>query len=295
MDREKELLIQRAVLVTFGIFGQTGGEHNERRLRFGGSGIFIAPYLALTASHVIRDFCKLTSHPEREHRGLFKVEQRFYHHKADHGAVLFQVNPLGKMVRSTRWIVDYAWEPTWTDICFLQAAPLSEKTVQSLAGPFEWSLLPPSVGKRVTMIGYPGAQGEYVNGGRLSVDFNLIIQDAIVIEVCELQRDPGMLSFPCFIVDKRIDGGFSGGPVFCEGKLCGLACSETIDGSSVVSLWPLCLLEYDYPGFGGKSTVGGLFDNGVLQSPDWPMVRSRISKRIDEDGKSYAFIDRTEI
>lgn len=293
MDRGRELLIQRAVSLAFGIFGQTGGEPRERRLRFGGSGIFVAPYLAITANHVIRDFCNLTSQADCERYGLFKVEKHLYHHKADHGAVLYQVNPLDKQVRSARWIVDYTWEPTWTDICLFQAAQVPDNTLQFPTGFFQWSLLPPAIGKHVTMIGYPGSKGEYIESGQLSVDFDLVIQDATVIQIHQQRRDRGLLNFPCFEVDKPTDGAFSGGPVFCEGKLCGLV-SSSLGTTGVVSLWPLCLLEYDYPGFARKTSVGDLFDRGILRSSDWPQVKPYISKRIDEDGKAYASIDRTE-
>jgi hypothetical protein len=186
--------------------------------------------------------------------------------------------------KSAQWIVDCTWEPVWTDICLLQVAPdaggFPGKRMQLPTSFFSWSLLPPSVGTRVSMRGYPSTEVGFVDGGRLCVDFNFVLQDATVIQVYELQRDRGMLNFPCFEVDEPVDGGFSGGPVFCDGTLCGLVCSTTVTGMSVASLWPLCLLEYDYPGIRGKTSIGELFDSCVLQSSEWKMVYSRISMRV---------------
>ena len=55
MNREVELLILRATPLVFGVFGQTYDEEGQRIVRVGGSGIFVAPFQALTARHVSRD------------------------------------------------------------------------------------------------------------------------------------------------------------------------------------------------------------------------------------------------
>jgi hypothetical protein len=141
------------------------------------------------------------------------------------------------------------------------------------------------------MLGYPNAHVEFV-GGRLSVDFNCVLKEGTVIQVHVLERDHGMLSFPCFEVDRPVDGGFSGGPVFWNGALCGLVSSGSLTESTfVASLWPLCLMEYEYPEFGGKTSVGALLDAAVVRSTDWTAVKPRISKRTDEHGTTFAFIE----
>jgi hypothetical protein len=102
-----------------------------------------------------------------------------------------------------------------------------------------------------------------------------------------------MYSFPCFRIDKPVNHGFSGGPVFCRGKLCGIISGGFDDDTYVASLWPLCLLNYKYPdrgALGSERSFADLFDSGELLSEDWPGIKNRISKRYDENGKSYAFI-----
>lgn len=63
MNREEEILIQRATPLVFGIFGQAERPPDQREVRFGGSGIFIAPFQTLTARHVNRDLLRVN--PER--------------------------------------------------------------------------------------------------------------------------------------------------------------------------------------------------------------------------------------
>lgn len=276
----------RAASLACGLFGQSEGPPAERRVRVGGSAILIAPYLALTARHVLRDLFRITDQPIRERPGYFR---------SDHGAVLFQVNRLGRTRRSALWIVDRTWDPTWTDICLMQVAPdaagFPQGKVELPTGFFPWSLLPPRVGERVSMLGYPTAHVEFTDDG-LSVDFNWVLQEGIVSQVHILQRDRGMLSFPCFEVDRPVDAGFSGGPVFWNGALCGLVSSGSLtDSTFIASLWPLCLMEYEYPEFGGKTSFGTLFDAGVVRSADWKSLKSRISKRTDEHGRAFPFIE----
>lgn len=90
--------------------------------------------------------------------------------------------------------------------------------------------------------------------------------------------------------------GFSGGPVFCEERLCGLVSSDALleTGTYAATLWPLCLLEYEYPDHGSlgrKTKVGDLLDSGVIRSTDWNMIRQRISKRMDDRGRTFAHIE----
>lgn len=59
MNRELELLILRASRLVFGIFSQVETPDGEREVRFGGSGIFVAPFQAITARHVTRDLFRV--------------------------------------------------------------------------------------------------------------------------------------------------------------------------------------------------------------------------------------------
>jgi hypothetical protein len=62
MNREEEM-IQCAMPLVFGIFGQTERAPDQREVPFGGSGLFIAPFQTLTARHVNQDLLRMN--PER--------------------------------------------------------------------------------------------------------------------------------------------------------------------------------------------------------------------------------------
>lgn len=74
-----------------------------------------------------------------------------------------------------------------------------------------------------------------------------------VVEIHDERRDNFSITWPCFRVNARFDGGMSGGPVFNEaGELCGLVCACMPPGepggdhvSYVTSLWPMLAIELD--------------------------------------------------
>jgi hypothetical protein len=180
----------------------------------------------------------------------------------------------------------------FTDICFLEAAldtdASSEKDVELPTRFLEWSLEPPPTGEEVAMLGFPGAQIEIV-GQHWNIKCSCVLQVGRVVEVFERGRDAGMFSFPGFLIDQPVDGGFSGGPVLWNGQLCGIVSGTSIDDRTyAASLWPLCLMDYEYPDLGllGSSrSFSELLDQGVIRASDWPKVRERISKRRDNDGR----------
>lgn len=46
-----------------------------------------------------------------------------------------------------------------------------------------------------------------------------------VIELYPESRDSIMINFPCFRTNARFDPGMSGGPIFCNERVCGIICS----------------------------------------------------------------------
>lgn len=83
-------------------------------------------------------------------------------------------------------------------------------------------------------------------------------------------HDAGQYSFPGFLAaaEPPIGGGFSGGAVFYDGKLCGLVSGGLFDCAYVTALGPLALMDY---------TLGE-----VIASSDWPRMRDRLWKGQDE-------------
>src|SRR5207245_4773054 len=103
-----------------------------------------------------------------------------------------------------------------------------------------------------------------------------------VLEIFNSRHDRGWFNFPGFFVEGRIGHGFSGGPVFWNGRLCGVASGVLFDKTYVASLWPFGLMEIKKPGSVERLT--DWFD-------DWADVKNRISLRLDDGGAYFADID----
>jgi hypothetical protein len=77
-------------------------------------------------------------------------------------------------------------------------------------------------------------------------------------------------------------------------RLCGIVSGGSIDDRTYVSsLLPLALMEYEYPDLGAlgpKARFGDVLDRGVIRASDWNLVRSRIFKDHDDDGKPFVMI-----
>lgn len=198
-----------------------------------GSAVIVAPYLAVTALHVIQDYRRFF-----ENRVLNKEaagEMSF--------AIILHQYRDGQLF-SWRAVRMRAADPL--DIAVLELIP-----THPLPPTFTWrvpeiQLTPPHVGERVQAIGYPlSRMVEDAEGKRW--EQTPVVSTGIVREVHAKQRDAGMNRFPCFQTDARFDGGMSGGPVFtADRRLCGIVCSslpsadESEEHASFVSLlWPL--------------------------------------------------------
>jgi len=292
MDREFESLLNRSTALLAGIYGFAEGEDGQQIVRVGGSAIFVAPYQALTARHVHHDlFHTVPSYFDslsRKSKGYFCLP---------HSSGMFQVVSRQNELRAVVWSITRTWDPVVTDICFMESAlEPNEEFTKHLVMPttfFDWVLEPPSIGEEVVMIGFPKTEIA-VTGNHWNINFTCVAQKGCVIAVHEEKRDTGMYSFPCFAVDKPVDPGCSGGPVFWRDRLCGIVSGGSVDNSTyVASLWPLALMEYEYPDLGvlgGKVKFGDLLERGVIHADDWNMIKSRISKQYDEQGKPFVTI-----
>ena len=101
-----------------------------------------------------------------------------------------------------------------------------------------------------------------------------------------------MYSFPCFVVDQEVPHGMSGGPVFWDGKLCGVVSGGLGEQTVIAALWPACLIEFENPKLGTlnhKPTVQALFETGQLHAKYWDSVRGNVSFEV-VDGKQVALL-----
>jgi hypothetical protein len=138
IDSDIERLIRRAAPLTFGMFATVGGP-DEMQSRGGGSGIFIAPFLALCARHVNLDLFRLEGRDERPRRGSFLTQ---------HSVALFQVlDPFDQASDKALWHVDHSWNSRYSDMTMLQVSAeddMSDKMqYQWPMRFFDLQLLPP--------------------------------------------------------------------------------------------------------------------------------------------------------
>ncbi|HEX5760001.1 MAG TPA: serine protease [Thermoanaerobaculia bacterium] len=279
---DDERLCKRAALLTAGVFATIGdGDYQTRE---GGSGIRVAPFLALTARHVTDDLYRLAGYGPPRHL-----------HQSQHAAHLFQaLDPLRPaMSAHALWRVNRSWTSPHTDISLLQVSAEDEgaRTLQSkLETFFEWSLCAPPIGATVWAIGYP-RQSVTPAGKSVDIGTWFTSQELHVTKVYSDRRDRGMLNFPCFEVEGQVDPGFSGGPVFYQGKLCGIVSSGSSfdERSHIALLWPLALMDYSNE-FKRMTRFGDLLDRRTIVSDCWKELKTRIYKGEDELGNSAVFI-----
>ena len=234
-----------------------------------GTAVIVAPFLAITAKHVIDDHWlrqEGSTRPEGvEGAGSFSL-------------VAVQVT---EVLGAAMWAVRKIWPSPHSDIAFLKLEPFNEAATKHK---WRWptlNVLPPAVGSRVSAFGYhssfvsPGDPIEWRQAASTS--------HGRVEEVFDVRRDAVQLTYPCFSVDARFDGGMSGGPVFNEaGELCGLICSsipavapETRHTSYVTSLWPALGIPLDMDRVGkpsGYYPAIELAQGGEIVARNWQRV-----------------------
>jgi len=106
-----------------------------------------------------------------------------------------------------------------------------------------------------------------------------------------------MLTFPCFEIRGRFDGGMSGGPVFNDaGHCCGVvcACADYGDGQYVsyaTTLWPALWtpLTFATPNiiYRRPYQVGELCALGIIHAVDWNQFEKREIETITDDPFGY--------
>lgn len=251
-----------------------------------GTGVVVGTNLAITAAHVIDDMSQQLDRmlmPKGLHEASFHLDA-------------FQVLPGGQ--KYELWSITRVWVCRFTDIALLRLSPTTvEGSAHSWTTP-KIRLGPPDVGARVAAFGYAGASYEK-DAERAFWNVKAHTAVGFVKEVHYERRDAVRLSFPCYRVNARFDGGMSGGPVFNdEGELCGLVCSnlppQQVDDehvSYVTTLWPLMGLMVDMDRQGHPTQVSypvlDLARDAFLQAVDINCVSVRRDGSGDVEGVSF--------
>lgn len=203
-----------------------------------GSAVLIAPNLALTAKHVVEDYLARLQRGPSEY-AEFRCRAIEQHRDGTTG-------------RSTR-VLKYTLAGA-TDLALL----LLTGEVSSDWRPPVLDMLPPEVGTGVAAFGYHSCVAE-VEEDQVTISRRMSTTVGVVQEVHHERRDDFNLTWPCFRVNARFDGGMSGGPVFDQttGRICGIISTNMPPSgpgeehvSYVTTLWPLLgvPLDYDWPG-----------------------------------------------
>lgn len=195
-----------------------------------GTGTFIAPYLIVSAKHVITDFwSKFTSLPFKN-----DGEMPF--------SILAAQFPKGKP--PIVWIVDCVSFNADTDIVYLKVSPYINADRYKFHSFPTIQFNPPKEGSKLICFGYNKTTGTIKNK-IIRLRAAASISQGTVTQVFGERLDSSMKPFPVLVTDAKIDGGMSGGPCFNEkGQLCGVntsgwtfASSDEIPISYVSLIW----------------------------------------------------------
>ena len=241
-----------------------------------GTAIIVAPYLAITARHVIADYwSRFEDEPlsgDRDAGGSFSIQALQVLDEGEHGAL---------------WDVRRLWLSPHSDIAFLRLDPRSCFPASHSWRCPKLDLLPPGVGARVSAFGYhsPAIKVEESEDiVQIEWKDEPTTSCGTVRRIHDVRRDTCMLRFPCYETDARFEGGMSGGPVFNEaGALCGLVCASLPVStekeeyfSHVATLWPMMGTLIDMPREGiecdAQYPVLDLARGGFIDARGWERV-----------------------
>lgn len=273
------VLFERMKWLAFGIYAWAD-KPERHQVKEAGSGVFIAPRLALTARHVGQCFGRLEPDYEARQRRktLFDPQYARIEKKSEYAARAYQVvgdrylpPPEDQIV----WYPKVNWPSHDTDVNLLvlePSTPAAEEAEKEQRY-FDWYLKPPPLGKRVRIYGFPNAK-LMVEGVDHESDVGFEVAVARVVENFYPLREHGMASFPVFRVDKVLAEGFSGSPVLWNDKLVGIFSGPDL----VVPLWPLALLAYP-PAFQEPDIAfADHLESGLVNAWDWSEVKGGVKR-----------------
>jgi trypsin-like peptidase len=142
-----------------------------------GSGFFIAPYIAVTAKHVVEEFHRqfgpATEMPKNKTVAIdYRILAVQYPRRAEGNA----------------WRVVQLVSSSYHDICFLHLAPENES---ALAYRFDQTIRlkfnPPAVGEYIAAFGYPSSAAKSVDANTLLIHTNPTTSAGVVTRVFEGQ------------------------------------------------------------------------------------------------------------
>lgn len=265
--------------LSFGFYAWEDDREEKRRVMEAGSGFIVAPRLGITAKHVCESFRKLDPQFDALARRSTPLDPQYRTIKvnAQYGAKAYQIaagNPEPVGEEELAWGLNLAWQSHDTDIAVIRLEPRTAAAVavEPHLQFFEWQLLPPPVGEMVRLYGFPDPKIE-TEGVNHLVESGLSTYQARVVEHIYPMGEHRFGDFPAFRLDSKFAHGFSGGPIFCNGRLAGVFTGPDL----VASLWPLAL--HTYPDANGDDVCfADHFDSGLIRTSDWNSVKGRVER-----------------
>jgi hypothetical protein len=209
-----------------------------------GTATLIAPFLALTAKHVLDEITTKYGAEDAKDgaKEITGYSVRLYQCLPGPHYVVYQVFS--------------AWSCSDTDISVLHLGFFGGSNPTS---PLNWRTPPlvfgaPPVGSTLAAFGYHSSivKTQPAEGGNyhMELDDKPTTSTGIVEQILPQGQPSGNFTFPCYMMAARFDGGMSGGPVFNEeGALCGIISGSLSPGdeqdepiSYVCVLWPILRL-----------------------------------------------------
>lgn len=245
---------------------------NEDQWAALGSGIIIGNYIAITARHLIDGYIKY--YHEEQH--FESVETFVKRTSPDTRFSLYVIQFLNSGTKPVMWLVKAIYYSGLTDIVFLHLASMNEEDSEAHTfNRVKIDINPLIEGDSISGFGYICPHIEYDEHGPI-IDGDGYTTTGFVTKVYETHRDRGLVTFPAYEVDARIDGGMSGGPVFNnKGLLCGIL---SVGGfaSHVAALWPMLAIPVSYSRanvpMGTSYPASELAKNGVINCLGWERV-----------------------
>ena len=259
-----------------------------------GSGFFIAPYTALTATHVVRASWDTLEMPWNKGKYPKTTKDPAYYLAASQ-----QIHQKNEFF-SANWEITGVSPLLFTDIAFLNLVPMNEVAAQFL-WPKEFPelmLLPPSPKSRVWAHGYPGATHDHRPGESLIT----VTAEPTLIEgevIADFQSGRGSWSFPQFEVTCPFEPGMSGGPVVSKRRICGvISYGPELEGgergpSFAAAIWPI-LAAQTSSGVDPRSASNPALEMiqvGSISAPGWKELQKHISKATSENGDSIVTLN----
>jgi hypothetical protein len=267
-------------------FGQFAWLPETTRVEDAGSGILVAPRLALSAKHVSTSYARLDDGLQARARRRTPFDPQYQRtiSRAEFATLIFQ---FAAGAENVSWGVKFDVPSYDTDITTISVEPRTPAAERAEPGLnyLEWEFLPPRVGATVRVVGWPD-QNIAFEGSEYHAQVSLCIERATVVELVNPMQAHGFGEFPGFRIDRQLGHGFSGGAVIFEERLIGIFSGPDL----VASLWPLALHTY-LDGGEQERSFANLLDTGAIRARDWANVRGQVYREVCDEALAGSHVE----